>query len=159
MVADLALRHDLIGSLIQIPTSADAWQKYRLSAEQLEFFEQNGYVAGIRILDDAPGRATAAGIAGSSRSGLRRQCPVSGISSQRIHRSGTGAVPCIGCMADQAGISRHIMGIPPSTVPASQLLGGAVRFWARSAVLQARSAWRRGRLAPRIIPTGHAPSR
>jgi hypothetical protein len=32
--------------------TADEWQRYRLSDEQVEFFRVNGYLKGIRILTD-----------------------------------------------------------------------------------------------------------
>lgn len=52
MVSDLSMRHEPVGNLFQMPTSAEEWQPFRLSDEQVEFFHEQGYVAGIRILDD-----------------------------------------------------------------------------------------------------------
>ena len=52
MVKDLSCDHGLVGSLITVPASPDAWAQYRLTDEQIEFYHHNGYVAGIRLLTD-----------------------------------------------------------------------------------------------------------
>jgi hypothetical protein len=52
MMDDLSSRHRLVGDLVELPTRRADWDRYRLSEEQLKFFDANGYLAGIRILDD-----------------------------------------------------------------------------------------------------------
>ena len=34
------------------PTSSDQWDRYRLSQEQIDFFHENGYLAGVQLLDE-----------------------------------------------------------------------------------------------------------
>src|SRR4051812_31064292 len=51
MVQDLSARHDLVGTLLTPPTPEDH-ARYRLSDDQVRFFHENGYVAGVRILTD-----------------------------------------------------------------------------------------------------------
>jgi len=50
---DLSVEHRPIGDLFAQPTTPEEWAAYRLSAEQVAFFEHHGYLSGIRILSDA----------------------------------------------------------------------------------------------------------
>lgn len=49
---DLAQFHTLVSDLFEWPTTAAAWDQYRLSQEQVEFFQENGYVSNIKILEE-----------------------------------------------------------------------------------------------------------
>lgn len=49
---DLADHSNPIANVFEQPKTAAEWEKYVLSKEQIDFFEQNGYVAGIKILDE-----------------------------------------------------------------------------------------------------------
>lgn len=51
-VPDLSLQHQLVSSLFKWPKNAAEWDAYRLSKEQLEFFEEFGYLANVKLLDD-----------------------------------------------------------------------------------------------------------
>jgi ectoine hydroxylase-related dioxygenase (phytanoyl-CoA dioxygenase family) len=48
---DLAEYHHLITDLFSIPINDKEWEKYKLSEEQIAFFEENGYVSGIKLLE------------------------------------------------------------------------------------------------------------
>src|SRR5882724_4518256 len=49
---DLSKEHRPLLKIFEQPTTESGWYRHRLSAEQLEFYHENGYVAGIRMLDD-----------------------------------------------------------------------------------------------------------
>lgn len=49
MTRDLSSEHQLIGELLN--TNNDSDRNYRLSPDQVEFFRENGYVSGVRILE------------------------------------------------------------------------------------------------------------
>lgn len=51
-VKDLSKVHGLISDLFQWPASAEEWAQYKLTKEQVDFFNKNGYVSGIRLLDE-----------------------------------------------------------------------------------------------------------
>ena len=51
-VKDLSTVHSLISDLFKWPTSHEGWKQYELSAEQINFFKENGYLANIKMLDD-----------------------------------------------------------------------------------------------------------
>ena len=48
---DLANHHRLLSDLFPDISAQEAWDRYRLSNEQLEFYEENGYLSNIQILD------------------------------------------------------------------------------------------------------------
>ena len=53
MSNDLATRHDPITDLFAQPTSPEEWARFQLSEEQIRHFQENGFVKGVRLLDDA----------------------------------------------------------------------------------------------------------
>ena len=52
MQQDLSIYHQPISNLFSLPASVEQWSQYRLTDEQVRFFHENGYLAGVRILDD-----------------------------------------------------------------------------------------------------------
>ena len=51
--ADLAEVHQLINDLFPMPQKQEDWEQYKLSDEQVQFFHENGYLAGVKLLDEA----------------------------------------------------------------------------------------------------------
>lgn len=49
---DLANHHNLIGELFPSLSPLEAWDRYHLSPEQIDFFEENGYLSHIQMLDE-----------------------------------------------------------------------------------------------------------
>jgi len=49
---DLSLIHKQITSLFKWPASISEWESYKLTKEQISFFNENGYLAGIKMLDE-----------------------------------------------------------------------------------------------------------
>ncbi|WP_149303283.1 phytanoyl-CoA dioxygenase family protein [Pareuzebyella sediminis] len=49
---DLANRHGLISDLFVWPKSEDQWNQYRLTDDQVAHFHEQGYVSGIKLLED-----------------------------------------------------------------------------------------------------------
>src|SRR5262245_33608159 len=52
MVDDLSRYSHPISSFVTLPTEHEDWERFRLSDDQVNFFHENGYLAGIRILED-----------------------------------------------------------------------------------------------------------
>ena len=128
MVEDLSHHSRPIGGFINLPTAAAEWRKYRLSDKQVAFFHQNGYLAGIRILNDAQVERLRGELQGLFDP--RHPC------HELFHEYHSNESP------DPSRVLFHALGAwrimpafhdllwhPAFTVPASQLLGGAVRFW------------------------------
>jgi hypothetical protein len=125
---DLSLFHTPISDLFSMPAREEDWEPCRLSNEQVWFFHEQGYLAGIRILaEDQVER-------------LREQLielmnpDHPGHSLFYEFHSNESKDPAkvlfhaLGAWRIEPGF-HDILWHPAFTVPASQLLGGAVRFW------------------------------
>ena len=42
-----------LSDLFTQPKTINEWEQYRLSAEQIDFFHENGYLAGVKLLDES----------------------------------------------------------------------------------------------------------
>lgn len=49
---DLSQHHHLLGNLFPKENTRAMWEQYKLSDEQLSFFEENGYLANIKLLEN-----------------------------------------------------------------------------------------------------------
>ena len=128
MTQDLATRHDLVSDLVTLPTTPEGWARYQLSPEQVRFFHDNGYVAGIRILDDNQVDVL--------RAQLQELFDPQHPANRLFHEYHANESPdparvlfhALGAWRIQPGF-HDILWHPAVTVPASQLLDGGVRFW------------------------------
>ena len=53
MIEDLSKYGHAIGNLFPAPLRLEDWEQYRLTDEHVEFYRENGYLAGVRMLNDA----------------------------------------------------------------------------------------------------------
>jgi ectoine hydroxylase-related dioxygenase (phytanoyl-CoA dioxygenase family) len=126
MPGDLSIQHGPITELFV--RSADDWGRYRLTSDQIDFFHANGYLAGIRLLSDDQ--------IAILREELKRLIDPDNPAHQLFYEFHSNE------SADPATVLFHALGAwriapafhdllwyPAFLVPASQLLGGAVRFW------------------------------
>ncbi len=51
-VKDLSIIHEFVSDFFRWPTSSEEWKQYELSEEQIEFFRINGFLSGIKLLDE-----------------------------------------------------------------------------------------------------------
>jgi ectoine hydroxylase-related dioxygenase (phytanoyl-CoA dioxygenase family) len=49
---DLSLHHELLTDLFPQLPAAEAFEKYKLSPEQVAFFHENGYLANVKLIED-----------------------------------------------------------------------------------------------------------
>lgn len=128
MAEDLSLRHELVGDLITLPKSADEWDQHRLTDEQVSFYHEYGYLAGVRILDDhqiEQLRAELAEFFDPDHDGHELWYEYHTNESQDPNNV---LFHALGAWRIKPGF-HDILWHPAFTVAASQLLGGAVRFW------------------------------
>lgn len=52
MIEDLSKHHAPVSNLFEMAARSDEWARCKLTDEQVEFYREHGYVAGIRILTD-----------------------------------------------------------------------------------------------------------
>ena len=50
-VKDLSTVHELASSIFRWPSKKEEWEQYKLSADQINFFNENGYLSGVKMLD------------------------------------------------------------------------------------------------------------
>jgi ectoine hydroxylase-related dioxygenase (phytanoyl-CoA dioxygenase family) len=128
MVEDLSKYHHPIGTLLARTSSAEDWDRYRLSEEQLEFFRENGYLKGIRILTDEQVET----LRGELEQLMKPEHP--GRRLFHEYHSNESTDPdrvlfhALGAWRVLPGF-HDLLWNPAFLVPASQLLGGPVRFW------------------------------
>ena len=123
---DLSRYHRPLTPLFKIRT--DDWERFKLTADQIEFYQTNGYLAGIRLLDDHQVERLRADLAmminpDQADNGLFYEYHSNESSDPRkvlFHALGAWRV----------GTAFHdLLWNPAFLVPAAQLLNGAVRFW------------------------------
>jgi ectoine hydroxylase-related dioxygenase (phytanoyl-CoA dioxygenase family) len=49
---DLSNYSHPVSEMFHVPVTADDWERYMLSDEQISFFHENGYISGIKILEE-----------------------------------------------------------------------------------------------------------
>jgi ectoine hydroxylase-related dioxygenase (phytanoyl-CoA dioxygenase family) len=52
LLRDLSNYHHLVSDMFKIPASEKEWEKYKLTDEQISFFHENGYLSGIKLLEE-----------------------------------------------------------------------------------------------------------
>ena len=125
---DLANYHRPITDLFPQPATFEAWDQYRLSDEKVEFFHQQGYLSGIRLLSEQQLETV--------RSELDQLLQPAHRGRELWHEYHSNE------STDPTRVLFHALGAwrlrpafhdllwnPAFLVPASQLLGGSVRFW------------------------------
>jgi hypothetical protein len=128
MIEDLSTRHEVIGDLFELPKSPREWARFRLGEEQVEFFREHGYVAGVRVLDDGQVERLCAEL----EELIDPAHPLHDLFYE-FHANESGdpsrvLLHALGAWRIAPGF-HDLLWHPAFTVPASQLLGGAVRFW------------------------------
>jgi ectoine hydroxylase-related dioxygenase (phytanoyl-CoA dioxygenase family) len=127
MLADLSTQHAPVGTLLGDALARDP-REFRLSDDQVAFFHEHGYLAGVRILSDDQ----VATLRGELAALVEGAHPGNGLFYE--YNSNESADPAkvlfhaLGAWRITPGF-HDVLWHPAFTVPASQLLAGAVRFW------------------------------
>ena len=128
MLNDLSLHHQPITELFKQPPVAAGWNQYRLSQDQIEFFQANGYLAGIRALDDEQIEVLRAELAQLIDPGHRSHELFYEFHSNESIDPTTVLFHALGAWRIAAGF-HDLLWNPAFVMPAAQLLNGPVRFW------------------------------
>lgn len=128
MVEDLSRYHAPITKLFPAPATRAEWEQYRLTDGQVAFYEEQGYLSGVKMFDEAQVERLRAEL-----SELLSPVHPARALWYEFHMNES---------TDPSRVLFHALGAwriakgfhdllwnPRFTVPASQLLGGAVRFW------------------------------
>lgn len=128
MTEDLSKYHSPVSHLFPQVATPEEWAKYRLSDDQVKFYRENGYLAGIRLLNDEQIEVL--------RKELAKLVDPGHLGNELFYEFNSNE------SADPKKILFHALGAwritpgfhdllwnPAFCVPASQLLEGPVRFW------------------------------
>jgi ectoine hydroxylase-related dioxygenase (phytanoyl-CoA dioxygenase family) len=128
MSIDLSARHEMVGNLFARPESPDGWRRFRLTPEQVAFYHENGYLSGVRILTDEQVDALRAELAEWFQPDHPGRELWYEYHTNESTDPDTVLFHALGAWRIKPGF-HDLLWNPAFTVPASQLLGGAVRFW------------------------------
>ena len=128
MNVDLSGRHEPVGELLRHTRPSDGSPSHQLSREQLDFYHEQGYVSGVRLLDDAQVDLLCAELDRI----FDRNHPGHHLFYE-YHSNESGSrdnvlFHALGAWRVEPGF-HDLLWNPALLVPASQLIDGAVRFW------------------------------
>jgi ectoine hydroxylase-related dioxygenase (phytanoyl-CoA dioxygenase family) len=128
MPDDLSTRHDLLTDLFTLPPTAADVARYRLSDAQVDFFHANGYLAGIRVLDDHQVDVLRAELRELMNPAHPQHHLFYEYHSNESRDPAKILFHALGAWRIAPGF-HDLLWNPAFTIAAAQLLGGAVRFW------------------------------
>ena len=128
MIEDISTIHHLVAELFVQPRTANEWNRYRLTEAQVEFYHQQGYLAGIRMLDDDQVDQLRAELAELVNPAHPARDLFYEYNSNESTDPSTILFHALGAWRITPGF-HDLLWNPAFLVPASQLLGGPVRFW------------------------------
>ncbi len=128
MISDLSQFHEPLSNFVSVPKTAEDWDAYRLTDDQVAFYHDQGYLAGIRLLNDEQVETLRHELA----EWFQPDHP--GRELWYEYHTNESTDPnrvlfhALGAWRIKPGF-HDLLWNPAFTMPASQLLGGAVRFW------------------------------
>lgn len=128
MTTDLSQHHHPITDLFPRLRSTESREQYALSNDQIEFYHEHGYISGVRILNDHQIESLRAELS----EWFQPDHPGRELWYEYHTNESTDAnrvlFHALGAWRIKPGF-HDLLWNPAFTIPASQLLGGAVRFW------------------------------
>lgn len=128
MATDFSTHHQPVSDLFPRLLTANDAEPFRLSEDQIAFYQANGYLPGIRLLSDAQVDALREELGGLFDLGHEGQELWYEYHTNESGDPDNVLFHALGAWRIRPGL-HDILWNPAFTVPASQLLGGAVRFW------------------------------
>jgi ectoine hydroxylase-related dioxygenase (phytanoyl-CoA dioxygenase family) len=125
---DLSEVHARLGDLFQCPGTKADWDRLRLTDDQVNFYHERGYLAGVKVLEEAQ-------VATLRKQLTRLMDPAHPghslfyqFDSNESENAETVLFHALGAWRIEPAF-HDLLWNPRFLMPASQLLGGAVRFW------------------------------
>ena len=128
MTADLSQIHTLCDNLFSRPDGPSDWERYRLTDAQVDFFHQNGYCSGVRMLDDHQVAQLRVELADLTDPAYPGNHLFHEYHSNESQNPDTVLFHALGAWRIKPAF-HDILWNPAFVMAASQLLDGPVRFW------------------------------
>jgi hypothetical protein len=128
MLIDYSQYHHPVGRLFEAPRSLEDWERYRLPEEQVAFFRENGYLAGVRLLSEEQVEAFCPEVEVAMDPDHPARELFHEYHSNESGNRATILFHALGGWRIAPGL-HDILWNPAFLMAASQLLGGSVRFW------------------------------
>ena len=122
------MRDDCRGRASPRPASAQEWERCRLTPEQVGFYREHGYLAGVRVLGAEQVERLRAELRGLMEPGQPLRHLFYEYHSNESADPSRVLFHALGAWR-VAPAFHDLLWNPRFLVPAAQLLGGAVRFW------------------------------
>lgn len=128
MIEDLSIFHRPVSELFAPVHDAGEESRYQLTPDQIEFYHANGYVAGMRLLNDEQLEALRDELDQVTDPAHPGRPLFYEYNSNESSDPSRKLFHALGAWRVVPGF-HDLLWNPRFTMPASQLLGGAVRFW------------------------------
>ncbi|ADB17353.1 Phytanoyl-CoA dioxygenase [Pirellula staleyi DSM 6068] len=128
MTTDYSKLHELASDLFTLPKSAAEYEQFRLTDEQVDFYHREGYLSGIRLLSTEQVETLRHELAEFFSPEHEGRDLWYEYHTNESSNPDTVLFHALGAWRLRPAF-HDILWNPAFTVAASQLLGGAVRFW------------------------------
>lgn len=128
MINDLSTRHKPITSLFKLPLSEEDSLAFRLTDDQVSFYKEQGYLAGVRMLSPEQVDVLREELAALINPSQEEKALFYEYHSNESPDPETTLFHALGAWRVSPAF-HDLLWNPAFTVPASQLLEGPVRFW------------------------------
>jgi ectoine hydroxylase-related dioxygenase (phytanoyl-CoA dioxygenase family) len=128
VIEDLSTRHRPVTRLFPIPSSGEEWERLRLSDEQVEFYRENGYLSGVRMLSDFQIEVLKEELVKLADPGSEAHSLFYEFHSNESTDPTTTLFHALGAWRISPAF-HDLLWNPAFLVAAAQLLEGPVRFW------------------------------
>ena len=128
MTRDLSEVHGRVGDVFQSPKTQADWDRLRLTEEQVSFYHEHGYLAGVKVLEEEQVEVLREELARLMDPGHPGHSLFYEYHSNESRNAETSLFHALGAWRIEPAF-HDILWNPAFLMPASQLLGGAVRFW------------------------------
>jgi ectoine hydroxylase-related dioxygenase (phytanoyl-CoA dioxygenase family) len=128
MIEDLSTYQTPISRLFDSPYNDEDWRQFRLTEGQVDFFQTNGYLADIRLLNDEQIEVLRDELAELIDANHPGHDLFYEFHSNEANDPSTVLFHALGAWRISPAF-HDLLWNPAFLMPAAQLLGGAVRFW------------------------------
>ena len=125
---DLSNKHHIVSDLFTWPRSLVEWDRLRLSENQIQFYRENGYLAGVRLLNDEQVEALSAEVDDLTNPNHYGRELFYEYNSNESTDPNTILFHALGAWRITPGL-HDVLWNPAFVMAASQLLEAPVRFW------------------------------